>query len=224
MSVAVPTRLQKSRNTALTEEKPLQGWRIAVKDNFQIKNIRRSACNRAHYELYPPASQTAPCVQNFCDAGATIVGTTKPASFAATEEPLECIDWSAPFNPRADGYQSPAGSSSGSGVAAAAYDWLDITIGSDNKCPHSLTCMYLLLQRVEAAADLRIGMAVLGYVRLMATCRMKVCSIASQDSMYRHSLVGSLTSAELLRRFGMCRIYRNSCLRKRYCICLMKPE
>lgn len=55
------------------------------------------------------------------------------ASFAATEEPLECIDFQAPWNPRADGYQSPAGSSSGSGVAIASYPWLDIAISSDSE-------------------------------------------------------------------------------------------
>lgn len=65
--------------------------------------------------------------------GAVIVGTTKLASFAATEEPVECVDYQAPWNPRADAYQSPAGSSSGSGAAIGAYDWLDIAIGSDSK-------------------------------------------------------------------------------------------
>ncbi|KAI4206151.1 MAG: hypothetical protein LQ348_001065 [Seirophora lacunosa] len=52
-------------------------------------------------------------------------------SFAATEEPLECVDYQAPWNPRANGHQSPAGSSSGSGAAIASYSWLDIAIGSD---------------------------------------------------------------------------------------------
>ena len=66
------------------------------------------------------------------DAGAILVGTTKLASFAATEEPTQYIDYQAPWNPRADGYQSPAGSSSGSGAAIGAYDWLDIAIGSDS--------------------------------------------------------------------------------------------
>ncbi|KAF2831281.1 amidase signature enzyme [Ophiobolus disseminans] len=110
---------------------PLRGWRIAVKDNFQIQRIRTSAYNRAYFELYPPDSRAAVCIQKLYDAGATIVGTTKLASFAATEEPMECVDWPAPFNPRADGYQSPAGSSSGSGMAVAAYGWLDVTVGSD---------------------------------------------------------------------------------------------
>lgn len=62
-----------------------------------------------------------------------IVGTTKLASFAATEEPVECIDYQAPWNPKDGGYQSPAGSSSGSGAAIRAYEWLDIAIGSDSK-------------------------------------------------------------------------------------------
>ena len=115
---------------------------MAVKDNFQIRHIRTSACNRAYYELYPPAQRTAICIQSLYDAGATIVGTTKLASFAATEEPMECIDWPAPFNPRADGYQSPAGSSSGSGVAAAAYEWLDITIGSDSENQANRSCFF----------------------------------------------------------------------------------
>ena len=37
----------------------------------------------------------------------------------------------APFNPRGDSYQSPSSSSTGSAVAAAAYTWLDFTIGTD---------------------------------------------------------------------------------------------
>jgi Asp-tRNA(Asn)/Glu-tRNA(Gln) amidotransferase A subunit family amidase len=36
-----------------------------------------------------------------------------------------------PFNPRGDGYQTPSSSSSGSAAAAAGYDWLDFTIGTD---------------------------------------------------------------------------------------------
>ncbi|EFY94312.1 amidase domain protein [Metarhizium robertsii] len=35
------------------------------------------------------------------------------------------------FNPRGDGYQSPAGSSSGSAAAVAAYDWLDCALSTD---------------------------------------------------------------------------------------------
>lgn len=117
----------------MTVAKPLAALRVAVKDIFQIKGIRTSLCNRAYYELYPPATRTAGCIEILRQSGVKIVGTTKLASFAATEEPIECVDFQAPWNPRADGYQSPAGSSSGSGAAIAAYPWLDIAIGSDSR-------------------------------------------------------------------------------------------
>ncbi|KAL8833097.1 MAG: hypothetical protein Q9170_004506 [Blastenia crenularia] len=126
-SVAVPSRL---RHLA-SDEKPLAGFRVAVKDNFAIQGIKTSLCNQAYHELYPAATKTAACIEFLRQRGAVIVGTTKLASFAATEEPLECIDYQAPWNPRADGHQSPAGSSSGSGAAIASYPWLDIAIGSD---------------------------------------------------------------------------------------------
>jgi len=127
-SIAVRSRLGAKK----TKEHPLSGVRIAVKDIFQIEGIRLSVCNKAYYDFYPRSSQTASCIKILEEAGATIVGTTKLASFAATEEAVQCIDFQAPWNPRGDGYQSPAGSSSGSGAAVAAYPWLDIAIGSDS--------------------------------------------------------------------------------------------
>ena len=128
-SIAVPSRLLSPGEVI----RPLSGWRIAVKDIFHIKGTRTSACNRAYRALYPPASKTAACIEVLEEAGAVVIGTTKLASFAAAEEPLECIDFQAPWNPRGDGYQSPAGSSSGSGVAVASYLWVDISIGSDSE-------------------------------------------------------------------------------------------
>lgn len=129
--MAVPSRLANS----LSETPKLAGMRIAVKDIFQIKDIPNTVCNKAWHELYQdnPPEATAACVEMLRKMGATIVGTTKLASFAATEEPVECIDYQAPWNPRADGYQSPAGSSSGSGAAIGAYEWLDFAIGSDSQ-------------------------------------------------------------------------------------------
>ena len=130
LGIAVPSRLR----DGIAAAKPLAGLRVAVKDIFEIEGIRTSLCNRAYYDLYPPAAKTAACIDILRQLGAIVVGTTKLASFAATEEPIECVDFQAPWNPRADGYQSPAGSSSGSGVAIASYPWLDIAIGSDSKC------------------------------------------------------------------------------------------
>ena len=127
IAVAVPSRLRE----VATPSQPLAGIRVAVKDVFQVHGIPTSLCNRAYYELYPPARETAGCINLLTQAGANVVGITKLASFAATEEPIECVDFQAPWNPRADGYQSPAGSSSGSGAAIASYPWLDVAIGSD---------------------------------------------------------------------------------------------
>ena len=63
-----------------------------------------------------------------------IVGKTKMNPFDMWEEPIEYVDYQAPWNPRADRYQSPGGSSLGSAAAIASYDWLDIAIGTDSKC------------------------------------------------------------------------------------------
>lgn len=131
LSIAVPSRLQ---TTTTRSNNPLAGLRLAIKDNFHTAGTKTSLCNRAFHALYPPAPTTAPCIHRLVAAGATVVGKTKLASFAATEEPVQCVDWPAPWNPRGDGYQSPAGSSSGSGAAAAAYGWVDVAVGSDSKC------------------------------------------------------------------------------------------
>jgi len=67
------------------------------------------------------------------DAGAIIVGKTKLQAMIMREEPLECVEFAAPFNPRGDGYQVPSGSSHGSAAGIASYDWLDFSLGSDSK-------------------------------------------------------------------------------------------
>jgi Asp-tRNA(Asn)/Glu-tRNA(Gln) amidotransferase A subunit family amidase len=130
LSVAFPSRLSSSKHPT----RALNGWRIAVKDNFLLKGLRTSLCNKAYYELYPPTDKTAACIEHLIEAGAVIVGETKLSSMVSTEEPTQGIDFQTAWNPRADGYQSPAGSSSGSGAAIASYEWLDIAIGSDSTC------------------------------------------------------------------------------------------
>ncbi len=133
--MAVPSRIKQVKPIKPTDNPrpPLSGWRIAVKDIFLFKGIKASVCNKAYHELYPPATETAKCIRILQEKGACILGVTKLAAFGATEKPLECVDYQAPWNPRADGYQSPAGSSSGSEVAVASYEWVDITIGSDSE-------------------------------------------------------------------------------------------
>jgi hypothetical protein len=163
-----------------------------VKDNFDIKGLQTSACNRAFYELYPPALKTAAAIQTLYDQGAVIVGSTKLASFAATEEPVECIDWQAPWNPQADEYQSPAGSSSGSGVAVVAYSWLDISIGSDSEKSFPFGLIHLdsltYLQQVKVADAPAIGTDALRCAQLMDCYHMRAFYLAFLDSTFQRFL------------------------------------
>jgi hypothetical protein len=128
LAVAVPSRLYYTK----TVDKPLAGVRLGVKDIFDIAGIRTSNGNRAWYRLYPPANETALIVQRLIDGGAVTVGKMKTSQFANGEAPTaDWVDYHSPFNPRGDGYQDPSSSSSGPGAGAAAYDWLDLTLGSD---------------------------------------------------------------------------------------------
>ncbi|KAJ8128695.1 hypothetical protein O1611_g4938 [Lasiodiplodia mahajangana] len=127
LGVAVPSRI---KNRKLSD-KPLSGVRFAVKDCFNINGLRVSAGDRAFYAVSRPSAITSKSLQRLTDAGAELLGTLKLGSLIAREEPTESVDFQAPFNPRADGYQSAWSSSGGSGAAIASYDWLDFTIGTD---------------------------------------------------------------------------------------------
>ncbi|KAF3068544.1 Amidase 1 [Trichoderma lentiforme] len=128
MSIGVPSRLYFTR----TKEKPLAGVRIGVKDLFDLSGVKKSNGNRAWYHFYPEAKKTAPAIQNLIDAGAVIVGQQIPAQFAqGGTATADWIDYHAPFNPRGDGYNDAGGSSTGGGASIAAYDWLDLAVGTD---------------------------------------------------------------------------------------------
>ena len=129
LSVAVPSRIC----SPPSKVSPLLGKRIGVRELFDIFGLRMALSNRAFYAMSTPAQTTAPAIQKLLDAGAVMVGTTKCSSMISREDPIEAVDFQAPFNPRGDGYQSPVGSSSGSAAAIASYEWLDFTIGSDSK-------------------------------------------------------------------------------------------
>lgn len=60
-----------------------------------------------------------------------MVGKVKTTEFAEGVDPCEWRDATCPYNPRGDGHQKPSSSSTGSAVAAAAYEWLDFTVGTD---------------------------------------------------------------------------------------------
>lgn len=130
VSVAASSRLRSHR----TLSQPLSGIRVIVKDIFDIEGIRTSLGSRDHLRLYPPASQTALAIQLLVDSGCQVLSLSKMCSTVLKQEPTQSIEFLAPFNPRADGWQSPSGGSSGQACAIAQYDWLDIAIASDCEC------------------------------------------------------------------------------------------
>ncbi|KAL6895047.1 amidase signature domain-containing protein [Trichoderma evansii] len=126
LSFAIPSRIK-----SYAHPSPLAGLRVLIKDNIGLKGIKSSVGNRAFYNTFLPKGTSADCVQELVNKGVVVVGKTKLSSFGNWEEPMEYTDYQAPWNPRADGYQSPGGSSSGSASAIVAYDCLDITLGTD---------------------------------------------------------------------------------------------
>ena len=130
-TIAVPSRLYYT----VSEEQPLAGYRVGIKDLYDIAGTKTGGASRKYYDLYEEANVTCPSVQRLIDLGAIIVGKLKLTQFANGGNPTaNYVDYHAPYNPRGDGYQSPSSSSCGSGAAEAAYDWLDFTVGSDTGC------------------------------------------------------------------------------------------
>ncbi|KAI1327018.1 amidase signature enzyme [Xylariaceae sp. FL0255] len=125
LAVAVPVRSAENLSSAQRR------LRIAVKDLYQVQGMKTSLNNIAYYDYSDEATSSAAVVESLVRDGAHILGLTKLSSMIAREEPMDAIDFSTAFNPRGDGYQSPAGSSSGSAAAVASYPWLDCALGSD---------------------------------------------------------------------------------------------
>lgn len=136
--VAVPSRLRFQPSPS----KPLHGTRITVKDIFDIEGLRTSLGSREYLKLYPPVSTTAPSIQKLIDLGCHVVGLSQMCSTVLKQDPTQSIEFLAPFNPRADGWQSPSGGSHGQACAVARYDWLDIAIASD--CEYVNLLAYLV--------------------------------------------------------------------------------
>jgi Asp-tRNA(Asn)/Glu-tRNA(Gln) amidotransferase A subunit family amidase len=135
-SSGLPAFALRSRlKTLAKSDLPLAGLRVVVKDNIDMKGMKTGVGNQAFYDTYPERSESAECVQKLVELGVSIVGKAKMTSFANWEEPIEYVDYQAPWNPRGDRYQSPGGSSSGSAAAVAAYNWLDAAVGTDSMLP-----------------------------------------------------------------------------------------
>ena len=104
--------------------------RLGVKDIMDVRGLKTTMSSREYAKLHGPRNKTAAAVQKLLDLGAIIVGKTRSTQFGDSEwATCDYIDYHAPFNSRGDGYQTPSGSSSGSGAAMAAYDWLDAATG-----------------------------------------------------------------------------------------------
>ena len=109
-----------------------------MKDNIDIAGHKTTLCNRAWIDLYAAKTENAACVQTLIDAGAIILGKVKLQAMIMREEPSECVEFTAPFNPRADGYQVPSGSSHASAAGISSNDWLDFSLGSGSLKPNAI--------------------------------------------------------------------------------------
>ncbi|KAI1456282.1 amidase signature enzyme [Annulohypoxylon moriforme] len=125
LAVAVPAR--SAEHLAGTRYQ----LRVVVKDLYRVEGVKTSLNSLSYYDISEEATSTAAVVDSLIKAGAHILGLTKLSAMIAREEPMDAVDFLTAFNPRGDGYQSPAGSSSGSAAAVASYDWLDCALGTD---------------------------------------------------------------------------------------------
>ncbi|KAH3680011.1 hypothetical protein WICPIJ_008455, partial [Wickerhamomyces pijperi] len=76
-TIAVPSRLYYTP----TDEQPLAGFRIGVKDLYDIAGIKTGGSSRHYYDVYDPANATCPSIQRLIDLGAVIVGKLKLTQF-----------------------------------------------------------------------------------------------------------------------------------------------
>lgn len=125
-AVPVPSRLY-----SLHDPRPFAGYRVAIKDLFDMKGLITTAGSRALAHISSPANNTAPSIERIVELGGVLVGKYKLAQFASGANPWDWQDEHYPFNPRGDGWLTCSASSSGGGCGIAAYDWLDFAIGTD---------------------------------------------------------------------------------------------
>ncbi|CAH0043229.1 unnamed protein product [Clonostachys rhizophaga] len=111
---------------------PLAGLRFGVKDIFDIKRLKTSGGSRAYYETYGYQNYTTETVQLCENAGASLIDKLRTITFAlGTPRNGMSVVFHDPWNSCGDGYMSTGGSSSGSGAAVTAYEWVDFALGSD---------------------------------------------------------------------------------------------
>lgn len=130
-----------------SKERPLSGLRLAVKDNIDIEGIKTTAGNKAFQNFYPLPARSSLGVQRLLQAGAVIIAKAKTVQFASGENARDWIDFQAPFNVRADGYQDPGCSSAGNAAAMSAYDWVDLSLATDSRRSQSLNLPILTIDK-----------------------------------------------------------------------------
>ena len=130
-SVGTPAIPVPSRLYSVNDARPFAGYRVAVKDLFDMRGLITSGGSKAWTYISSPATETAPSIQRIIDLGGVIVGKQKLTQFASGADPWDWQDVPPPFNPRGDGWLTCSASSSGGGCGIAAYECLDFAIGTD---------------------------------------------------------------------------------------------
>ncbi|MDH6153725.1 MULTISPECIES: amidase [Paraburkholderia] len=106
----------------------LSGFRLAVKDVFDVAQLRTGAGNPAWAEEQPRATTTAVAVRLILEHGAKWIGKTVTDELTYSLAGIN-VHYGTPRN-AADADRVPGGSSSGSAVAVAA-GYADIGLGTD---------------------------------------------------------------------------------------------
>lgn len=94
LMVPVPSRLHYPKS----EEKPLNGVRITVKEVIDLAGVKTSGQSRSYEKLYGPRRETALTVKLLVAKGAIIVGKTKCTQFASSDQPTaDWVDYHCPW-------------------------------------------------------------------------------------------------------------------------------
>jgi Asp-tRNA(Asn)/Glu-tRNA(Gln) amidotransferase A subunit family amidase len=117
------------------KNRPLEGIRIAIQDNYYIGGTRITLGSRSEFSrTYASKSETTDLVPLLEEVGATVIGKTICSALSIIDNPTQKGDYQIPLNPRGEEDSLIAGGSSGGSAAAvAAYDWLNLAICSDSK-------------------------------------------------------------------------------------------